>query len=65
MVIQRGGDIIALGVSELGFYSLEQHLLHITIIKQIWESPTPIPYSEHIFYFFLLTHILSLCCTVT
>lgn len=62
MVIQHGSDITALGVSELGFYSLAQHLLNITIIKQIWESPSPIPYCEDIFYFFLLTHMLSPCC---
>lgn len=62
MVIQRGSDVIALGVSELGFYSLEQHLLNIPIIKQILESPTPVPYCEHIFSFFLLKHKLFLCC---
>lgn len=61
-MIQHGSDVIALGVSELGFYSLEQHLLNVTIIKQILESPTAIPYFEDIFYFFLLTHMLSLCC---
>lgn len=61
MVIQHGSDITALGVSELGFYSLEQHLLNITIIEQILESPTPILYFEDIFYFFLLTHMLSPC----
>lgn len=59
MGIQRGSDIIALGVSELGFYSSEQHVLNITIIKQILESPTPIPYCEHIFYFFVCWNTCS------
>lgn len=59
MTIQYRSDITIVGVSELGFYLCEQHLLKPLFLSKIWKAQ-PMHF-KHIF-FSLLKHMLSLCC---
>lgn len=57
-MIQRGSDITALSVSDLGFYSFEQHLLNITVFKGKFGKPDP--YTLNVLFFCAQTHALPM-----
>lgn len=58
MTIQYRSDITIVGVSELGFYLCEQHLLKPLFLSKIWKAQ-PMHF-KHIFFFPAQTHALPL-----